>query len=370
MHNHQQEITGEQMQMQEPRIRLVAFDDIEFGTEPPYLIKGLIPRVGLTVIWGPPKSGKSFWTFDAVMHIALGWEYRGRSVQPGPVVYVAAEGSTGLRARVEAFRQHRIGDAHEGKRPFYLVPVNLDLIDESAALITAIKARLGDDPPAAVAIDTLNRTLRGSESSDEDMTAYITAADAIREAFGCAVIIVHHCGVDQTRPRGHTSLAGAVDAQIAIKRNGAGDIISTVEWMKDGAEGEQTASRLEVVEVGLDDDGELITSCVIVPCDVPTSGRKPRVQGQAKVALDLLHRAIDEAGEIPPANNHIPGGQMVVPLTLWRTYCKSGGLAGGDNEEAFKKAWQRVRDKLLTRGIISIWNDVVWLCNEEGDKGT
>ncbi|MCZ6848115.1 MAG: AAA family ATPase, partial [Alphaproteobacteria bacterium] len=159
MPNHQQDIFGEQVQVQEPRIRLVAFDDIKVGTEPPYLIKGLIPRVGLTVVWGPPKSGKSFWTFDAVMHIALGWEYRGRSVQPGPVVYVAAEGSTGLRARVEAFRQHRIGDAHEGKRPFYLVPVNLDLIDESAALITAIKARLGDDPPAAVAIDTLNRTL-------------------------------------------------------------------------------------------------------------------------------------------------------------------------------------------------------------------
>jgi len=34
----------------------------------------------------------------------------------------------------------------------------------------------------------------------------------IRNAFGCAVIVVHHCGIDATRPRGHTSLAGAVDA--------------------------------------------------------------------------------------------------------------------------------------------------------------
>jgi hypothetical protein len=29
----------------------------------------------------------------------------------------------------------------------------------------------------------------------------------IRNAFGCAVIVVHHCGIDATRPRGHTSLA-------------------------------------------------------------------------------------------------------------------------------------------------------------------
>ncbi|MCH8155246.1 MAG: AAA family ATPase [Proteobacteria bacterium] len=74
----------------------------EVATEPPYLLKGLIRRVGLTLVWGPQKSGTSFWTFDAVMHVALGWEYRERRVQPGPVVYIAAEGSTGLRARVEA----------------------------------------------------------------------------------------------------------------------------------------------------------------------------------------------------------------------------------------------------------------------------
>ena len=27
-----------------------------------------IPRVGLVVVWGPPKCGKSFWAFDLAMH--------------------------------------------------------------------------------------------------------------------------------------------------------------------------------------------------------------------------------------------------------------------------------------------------------------
>jgi hypothetical protein len=58
------------------QIKLVAFDDITLGTGRRYLVKGLIPREGLTVIWGAPKSGKSFWTFDMVMHVALDWEYR------------------------------------------------------------------------------------------------------------------------------------------------------------------------------------------------------------------------------------------------------------------------------------------------------
>src|SRR5262249_9392477 len=60
-----------------------------------------------------------------------------------------------------------------------------------------------------------NRSLAGSESSDEDMTAYLNAADAISEAFGCVIIIVHHCGVDGTRPRGHTSVTGTADVQLA-----------------------------------------------------------------------------------------------------------------------------------------------------------
>jgi RecA-family ATPase len=114
---------------------------------------------------------------------------------------------------------------------------------------------------------TLNRSLNGSESNDKDMAHYIRAADAIREAFDCVVIIVHHCGVEGTRPRGHTSLTGAADAQLAVSRNTDENIIVKVEWMKDGAEGDVIASRLEPIEIGTDADGDAISSCVIVPVD-------------------------------------------------------------------------------------------------------
>jgi hypothetical protein len=33
------------------------------------------------------------------------------------------------------------------------------------------------------------------------------------------VVIVHHCGIEGTRPRGHSSLTGAADAQLAVKRD-------------------------------------------------------------------------------------------------------------------------------------------------------
>ena len=51
------------------------------------------------------------------------------------------------------------------------------------------------------------------------MGGYIAACDAIRECLDCAVIIIHHCGIQGTRPSGHTSLTGAGDAQLAFNRD-------------------------------------------------------------------------------------------------------------------------------------------------------
>ena len=196
-----------------PRFRLVPFNQIILGSVRVYLVKGIIPRAGLVVVWGPPKCGKCFWTFDMVMHVALGWEYRGRRVQQGPVIYLALEGGKGFEARIEAFRQRFLAEDPDPV-PFYLIADAVNLVKEHPDLIGSIRQQ-AKDPPAVVVIDTLNRSLAGSESDDKDMAAYIRAADAIRNAFGCVVIVVHQCGVDATRPRGHTSLAGAVDAQLA-----------------------------------------------------------------------------------------------------------------------------------------------------------
>ena len=74
------------------QIRFTPFTKIQLSTSPRYLVKGLIPNVGLVVVWGAPKCGKSFFVFDLVSHVAAGWEYRGRKVQQCPVVYFALEG--------------------------------------------------------------------------------------------------------------------------------------------------------------------------------------------------------------------------------------------------------------------------------------
>jgi len=152
-------------------------------------------------------------------------------------------------------------------------------------LIASIRATLGTIPPAAVVIDTLNRSLAGFRKRCRDMAAYVKAADAIRDAFNCAVIIVHHCGHEGTRPRGHSSLIGAVDAQIAVKRDTARTISSqTIELMKDGSQGDEFNSRLEVVDVGIDDDGDPINHALSRPSMARCSQRKRQVTNLPKGA--------------------------------------------------------------------------------------
>jgi hypothetical protein len=342
---------------QRTRFLLTRFNAVLMSSSAAYLIKGLIPRAGLTVIWGPPKCGKSFWTFDFVMHIVLGEPYRGRRVQQGAVVYLALEGGEGFRYRIEAFRRkHGTTDA-----PFYLITDRTDLVRDHAALIGAIRAQLGVTLPALVVIDTLNRSLAGSKSKDEDMTAYIQATDAIREAFGCAVIIVHHCGVAGDRPRGHTSLTGAADAQIAVTRDGAGNIIATLEWLKDGPEGDVIASRLEQLELGADEDGDSITSCVIIPVDGdairPTPPRK--LSDRQRLALDALAECAASTGQEPPNGSGLPASIRTVALGDWRDQLYRSGVL--DREAASpREDFRRLRNALQARKLVGATETLVW----------
>ncbi len=341
-------------------IRLTWFRDIALSRARRYLVKGLIPRIGLTVVWGEPKCGKSFWVFDVMMHVAREVNYRGRRVQGGAVVYCALEGQFGFSARTEAYRQlHKIGD--NDNVPLVLMDEKLNLVRSHADLIAAIKGKLGDATPVAVVLDTLNRSLIGSESSDEDMSAYVTAADAIREAFQCAVVIVHHSGLDKTRPRGHTSLLGAVDAQISVKRDAAKNILIECEYMKDGEAGATEASRLQVVEVGEDKDGDIITSCVAVPTDAVPVATGRMVTGASKQALELLERAILEKGRDAPSGEAYPASVKVVSVSIWREYCYAGTVSASSTPDAKQKAFVRAVKALQDAKAIGIWNDLAWI---------
>lgn len=347
------------------RFHIVPFASIVPVSTPPYTVKNLLPAEGLVVVWGPPKCGKSFVTLDMVLHIAADWEYRGRRTKGGVVVYIAAEGERGLNARVAAFKKlHKIDPETEQATEFYLIATRLDLVKDREALAASIHAAVGETA-AVIVVDTLNRSFVGSESDDRDMGQYIAAADALRESFSCAVVVIHHCGIEGTRPRGHTSLTGAVDAQIAVKRLPSGNVSMTVEHMKDGPSGEEILSRLEVVEVGMDEDGEAVSSCVAMPVESDDSApSKPRrkLSPGAQSALDALNHCTAKDGKAGPFGDNVPRGAVGVTKDAWKTMLEKRGLVTprdatkGNGREQFRRFIVTLTDA----GLIGVYDDFVW----------
>jgi len=347
------------------KFRLVKFSNVKFETSGAYLVKGLIPASGLIIVWGPPKCGKSFWSMDLGLHIALGWDYRGLRVIQGPVVYIALEGSGGYGARVEAFRrEHNL--SQDTDPDFYLLPTQLDLVADRGQLIDAIRSQLNGVRPTCIFIDTLNRSLAGSESNDQDMGAYIKAADAVIATFRCAVVIVHHCGIDDRRPRGHTSLTGAADAQIAVKRDkGSGAITATLEWLKDGDEGEILTSHLKKIDLGQDDDGDPISSCVIQAIDADDVGRSEptrKPSDRQKLAIVALQNVVTTMGEPAPSTFGLPADVRAVPVSAWRDELERRGTVDSDGSNP-RQEFRRLKEALQARTFIAIRDDLVWLAS-------
>jgi hypothetical protein len=220
---------------------------------------------------------------------------------------------------------------------------------------------MGDASPVAIVLDTLNRSLNGSESSDEDMAAYIRAADKIRETFDCAVIIVHHCGIDATRPRGHTSQTGAADVQLSVKREG--DVfVMTVELAKDGPQGDTIISRLQEVEVGIDEDGDPITSCVVMPVnqeEMPPSAPARKLSARQRLALDALNECTIGAGMPAPAGLELPRNTRVVPIDIWRSEMLTRRVI--DPESKNRRQDLRLHEQLQAKRLIGIKDNLVWL---------
>ena len=272
------------------------------------------------------------------------------------MVYCAFEGAHGYKKRAEALRRyHKIPDDTEV--PLYLVPGRVNMIKEHPLLIAAVREQLMGELPRAVVLDTLNKSLVGSESKDVDMAAYIVAAEALRDAFDCVVIIIHHCGYDETHPRGHTSLTGAVDAEFEVVREGMLVTVKNVT-MRDGSEGFEIRSAAEVVEVGEDINGKVLSSLVILPTDAPAAvggKRKGRTNVATPILVGALRAALAERG----SPFHPPGGRAVehaVGEQEVRARFDAGYPAGeADAEkaaEATRKAYQRALQSAVAEGAI------------------
>ena len=258
------------------------------------------------------------------------------------------------------------------------MPGQVDLIADEKALVEEFRYQLDAVVPAVVVLDTLNRSLSGSESNDKDMTLYVKAAEAVRKAFGCLCVIVHHCGYDDTHARGHTSLPAAVDAELSVVRDeGSPIVLVTVKAMRDGPEGMVVRSRALPVPLDPDQNGKPRSSIVIVPDDDGTVVVPTKQGGRRDTAtplfLEVLRAALDTKGEYFMPDGKLPlqaVDQQYVRELFYRRYINA--------EEDKKKshgaqthAYRRALESAVAKGMVNGQKDdqgrqMLWFAREEG----
>ncbi|MDR4305655.1 AAA family ATPase [Chelatococcus sambhunathii] len=311
------------------RFRFETMDDLAVAAlhdGPIPLIKGFLDQGAMSVLYGESNVGKTFVALDIACHIALGKGWGGLKVTQGAVVYVAAEGGRGVAKRVAALC------AKLGHSPnFIVLRLSVDLLHEGAdlqPLIAAIKA-LGR-PVSLVVIDTLSRAMAGGdENASTDMGAMVKNLDAIRQATSAHLMVVHHSGKDRAKgARGHSLLRAATDTEIEVSE---GKFRATKQ--RDLDRNVSFAFGLEPITLGVDSDGDPISSCTVrllPPNDEAAAGSAVDSERQRRVALAAL-RSLD--GKSRAKQNDLMG-RLVEELA------KVGALGGASSPTVRKTLFE------------------------------
>lgn len=200
--------------------KLLKIADILAMEDPESLIESMVPKAGMTVLFGPSGTFKSFVALDWALCVAAGVPWFGRKVQQAPVVYVAGEGLAGIKLRLDAWLH-----AHPEARPaehFHLVPNAVNLLDTDDTMrvhgaLEGVRAELGQ-PCGLLIVDTMARALvGGDENSARDVGLFIANVDEITRPL--ASLVVHHTGKDGAAERGSSALRGAADSMVKTERS-------------------------------------------------------------------------------------------------------------------------------------------------------
>lgn len=285
-------------------LRLV--DLVEFATRPTvsWIIRDIVPRDSVALVFGPPKEGKTFAVVDMLLHAAHGLDWHGHAIRrPQRVAFLSGEGQTGLRVRLHAWLQHH--DSADLKGAFTVLPVSLALPERIDELIDL----LGEFRPDVIAIDTLNVYFGGGdENSTQDMTRFVAALRRLREALSCSILIIHHTGLTNTeRERGSIALRGAVDVVIRVgkERGGPGRLGFQVLLGRDIEPMDTPLSlRLRRVETDWkDEDDNALRTCIVEAAGQSSDYVRPKARPLGAAQCDVLSIARDlAAAETPDAS--------------------------------------------------------------------
>lgn len=297
---------GEQ---KEPRFKVLKHSDILSRPRMTWLVPGAVPERGVCSVLGQSGAGKSFFVLNLSGSIAMGYEWYGKKVVQGDVIYVCAEGDADFRNRYEAYAQDKGLEGDELRIGCVFDAPNITKQLDVAELITAIEA--SEFKPKVIVLDTLAQVTPGAnENTSDGMGPALYNAKTLSRYFDCVVILVHHMDKGGNGSRGWTGIKAAMDVEITVtcdeeskQRKG------TVTKNKAGLTGVEYPFDLEIVALYSDniDPGDEPTTCVVrVPKEILDEARKQKPKGkwQEFVCSELTAQDATEAELLEKAMLH------------------------------------------------------------------
>lgn len=248
-------------------------EDLE--NEPPvsWLLPGWLAAHELSVLYGQGGTFKSY--------IAIGWSLQ-LAAQKRDVLYIAAEGTSGLRSRVDAWMAAR--GQHDTIIPswnYYNANVH---VDEENHLRTWMQGWLNHSDGVGadlVIVDTMARNFGGDESSPKDVGAFIEGCELLRREMNTAVLVLHHMGVSTGRERGSAALRNATFAMFKtsdprFNDRGGGSVQLECDRMKDAPRPKECRVQMDTVALSADEYGNVHRLSQAMRPFPPKGKQKPR----------------------------------------------------------------------------------------------
>ncbi|MGW6790034.1 AAA family ATPase [Streptomyces chartreusis] len=213
------------------RIREALYTARTLDNIPPveYLAPSLLAKDSLAWLYGDPGCYKSFAALDIAACVALGCgiSWAGIPTVACPVLYIAAEGSAGIRKRVrawEAMTGKQLGD----QITYLTMAPNLTEEPYLNAVLDVCRVVR----PGLVIVDTQSRVTPGLDENGSVMGLYVAAVDRIRQETAACVLTLHHTTKGTEVLRGHGSLYGAADTVLFMSRTATEERYAKIQIKK------------------------------------------------------------------------------------------------------------------------------------------
>jgi len=226
-----------------------------------WLVKKLLPEKGLACVFGPSGSSKSFLCLDLALSIASQPKWFDLKVNNVPVLYIALEGVSGIGRRLDAWIKYK----KIIPKYFFTIIENFNLSQKKDVQKLQDSIKKINFQKGLIIIDTFSQASPGmDENSVQDMTLLLSHLKQIQEHSDSLVLIVAHSGKDASRGlRGSSCIRAAMDTVLEVSSISETNKQWTVEKSKDSQDGGVYKYQLKEMILGLDEDNQQITSCVV-----------------------------------------------------------------------------------------------------------